>query len=144
MPNSWDLVPAGLWPLQPHSLQADPGQGAGFVPPPSGPAAWPNSVLDYGSPEAAAVLRSWAEPHGLRGLSRQPAVDQNMPSATADPYWQMLADAKASHDLMIAILGLAGAVPRPPANEVAPAGAAEKPSPARSDEERRSASAAGP
>ena len=129
MPNSWNLVPAGLWPPQPHSPQADPGQGAGFVPPPSGPAAWPNFALDYGSPEAAAVLRPWAEPHALRGMSRQPTLDQNMPPATGDPYWQMLADAKASHDLMIAILGLAGAVPRPPANEVAPGGVAEKPSP---------------
>src|SRR5712672_603671 len=139
MPNSWDLVPAGLWPLQPRTPQADPGQGAGFVRPPSGPAAWPSFVLDYGSPEAAEVLRSWTEPHALRGMSRQPTADQNMPPATADPYQQMLADAKASHDLMIAILGLAGAVPRPPANEVAPVAAAEKPSPARSDEERGSA-----
>jgi hypothetical protein len=56
----------------------------------------------------------------------------------------MLADAKASHDLMIAILGLAGAVPRPAANDVGLVLAAEKPSPAKSDEERRSASAAGP
>ena len=144
MPNSWDLVPAGLWPLQPHSSQADPGQGAGFVRPPSGPAAWPSFVLDYGSPEAAEVLQSLGRPECSPGMSRQPAVDQNMPPATGDPYQQMLADAKASHDLMVAIFGLAGAVPRPPANEVAAVDAAEKPSPARSDEERRSASAAGP
>jgi hypothetical protein len=46
MPNSWDLVPASLWPPQPHFSQVDPGQGAGFGLPPSGPAGWPNPVLD--------------------------------------------------------------------------------------------------
>ena len=30
MPNSRDLVPAGLWPLHPHSPQVGPGQGAGL------------------------------------------------------------------------------------------------------------------
>ena len=133
MPNSWDLVPAGLWPIQPHSSQADPGQGAGFVRPPSGPAAWPSFVLDYGSPATAEVLRSWAEPHALRGISRQPAAYQNMPSATGDPYWQMLADAKASHDFMVALLGLADAAPRSPGKGAA----AEKPSRARSEEQSR-------
>jgi hypothetical protein len=139
MPNSWDLVPAGLWPLQPHGQRADPAQGAGFVQPPSGPAAWPDFALDYASPEAAAVLRSWAERHALRGMSRQPPVDQNMPPATADPYWQMLADAKASHDLMIAILGLADAVPRPPAKGTT----AEKLPPGQSDEQSPPAPTAG-
>jgi hypothetical protein len=39
MPNLWNLVPAGLWPFQPLTPQVDPGQGAGFVPSPTGPAA---------------------------------------------------------------------------------------------------------
>jgi hypothetical protein len=54
-----------------------------------------------------------------------------MPSATGDPYWQMLADAKASHDLMVALLGLADAAPRSPSKGMA----AGKPSPARRDEQ---------
>ena len=57
MPNSWDLVPASLWPLQPRTPQADPGQGAGYVPPRSGPAAWPSFILDYASPEAVVSGR---------------------------------------------------------------------------------------
>jgi hypothetical protein len=115
MPNSWDLVPASLWPLQRQTPQADPGQGAGFVLPRSGPAAWPNFALDFGSPEAGEVLRAWAEPHAVHALSRQRPVDQNMPPAAGDPFQQMLADAKASQDLMVALLRLAGAAEKTPA-----------------------------
>jgi hypothetical protein len=118
-------------PLQPHSSQAHPGQGAGFVQPPSGPAAWPSFVLDYGSPEAAEVLQSLGRPECSPGMSRQPTAEQNMPPAVGDPYWQMLADAKASHDFMVALLGLADAAPRSPGKGAA----AEKLLPARSDEQ---------
>jgi hypothetical protein len=71
-------------------------------------------------------------------MSRQPTVEQNMPPAAGDPYWQMLADAKASHDLMVALLGLADAAPRSPVKRTA----AEKSSPARADEESPPAPAA--
>jgi hypothetical protein len=88
-------------------------------------------------PEATEVLRSWAAPHARFAVSRQPGLNQNTHPATADPYQQMLADAKASHDLMLGLFGLASAVPRLAANQAALAQTQPMPSPVAPDEERQ-------
>ena len=83
MPNSRDLVPAGLWPLHPHSPQVGRGQGAGYVLPPSGPAAWPNFALDYGLPEAAGVVAVLGRTACSRGMSRQRSDKKSPPIPAA-------------------------------------------------------------
>jgi hypothetical protein len=134
MSNPWDSLSASLWPTGSLIPPFDPGQGAILPHAPAAPPERLSFVLDYTTPEAAEVLRHWAEPHASRAQSRPLGVHE-FPHPAADRYQQMLADAKASHDLMIRLFGLANASPRLPAKEAALAQMQPVPSPATPDEE---------
>jgi hypothetical protein len=134
MSNPWDSLPTSLWPTGSLIPPFDPGQGAFLPQALAARPEWPSFVLDYTTPEAAEVLRRWAEPHASRAESRPLGVHE-FPDPAADRYQQMLADAKASHDLMIRLFGPTGAAPRVPAKEAAPARGQPVLSPATPDEE---------
>jgi hypothetical protein len=65
MSNRWDSLSAGLWPAGSLIPPFDPGQGAILPQAPAAPPKWPPFVLDCTTPEAAEVLRHWAEPPAI-------------------------------------------------------------------------------
>jgi hypothetical protein len=134
MSNPWDSLPASRWPTGSVIPPFDPGQGAI---PPQAPAArpeWPSFVLDYTTPEAAEVLRQWAEPHASRAESRPPGTHEP-PHPADDRLQQMLADTKRQNDLMAWLAQTARAMQWAQAESKAPAASQAVPSPATPDEE---------